>query len=73
MVKFVHKKHMHKAKGGVSFVVYYSVTDIILGFLLIFLVYFFAFNYIKDNLYGQSNAQDGIFYINTMTRVYHKK
>ncbi len=56
MLKFVHKKHMHKDRPEAKFVIYYSVSDIVLGLLLIILVSFFAVNYVRDNLDGRAGA-----------------
>lgn len=47
MLKFIHKKHIHKNVGTKAFVIYYSVSDIVLGFLLIVLVGFFIYNYLQ--------------------------
>lgn len=47
MVKFLHKKHIYKNPQTKSLVIYYNLSDIILGFLLVVLVAFFIFNYLK--------------------------
>jgi hypothetical protein len=52
MIKFVHKKHMHGNRSKTRFVIYYSAFDIVLGFLLVILVFFFATNYIQENSPG---------------------
>jgi hypothetical protein len=50
MLKFVHRKHFNKIKGQAKIVVYYSLSEIILGVLLIMLASFFAMDYLKNNL-----------------------
>ena len=50
MLKFVHRKHFNKLKSEARIVVYYSLSEIILGLLLIVLVTFFAIFYLKNNL-----------------------
>lgn len=52
MFKFVHKKHMYKDKPAAKFVIYYSISDIVLGILLIAFVSFFAVSYVQDHIYG---------------------
>ncbi len=47
MIKFIHKKHINKNSNLKSFVIYYSISDIVLGFLLTVLVAFFIYNYVK--------------------------
>lgn len=47
MIKFIKKKHVHEDKPDAKFVIYYSVSDIVLGFLLIGLVSFFVVNYVQ--------------------------
>lgn len=50
MFKFVHKRHMHKNRPEAKFVIYYSVSDIVLGFLLIVFVAFFTVNYVRIHM-----------------------
>ena len=57
MLKFIHKKHMHKNRPEAKFVIYYSVSDIVLGFLLVVLVGFFAISYLQDHL----NPSTGVY------------
>lgn len=46
MIKFIHKKHAHLNPNTGKFVVYYNLSDIVLGFLLVILVAFFIYNYL---------------------------
>ncbi len=55
MLKFVHRKHFNKLKGEAKIVVYYSLSEIILGLLLVVLVTFFAMDYLKNNLYNSAS------------------
>lgn len=56
MIKFVHKKHIHKNRPEAKFVIYYSVADIVLGILLISLTFFFAINYVRDHMGAPSTG-----------------
>ena len=56
MIKFIHKKHINTKTPGVRFVIYYSFSDIILGFLLVMLTGFFAVSYVHDHLSGEIPA-----------------
>ncbi len=47
MIKFIHKKHADLNPKTDKFVIYYSVLDIVLGFLLMVLVAFFIYNYLS--------------------------
>ena len=47
MIKFIHKKHIHKDPQIKGLAIYYSLSDIILGSLLIVLVAFFIYNYLE--------------------------
>lgn len=50
MLKFKHKKHLHKIQqSNLKFVIYYSLSDILLGLILIMLTVFFASYYITQN------------------------
>ena len=51
MFKFVHKNHMRATKHESKIVIYYSLSDIVLGFLLVVLVAFFIYNYLEVNFY----------------------
>ena len=50
MIKFIHKKHFHKPTGGYKFIIYYDMSEIVLGVLLVSLVGFFVYNYLQNNL-----------------------
>lgn len=56
MIKFIHKKHIHKTTNGYKFVIYYDFAEVILGLLLIALVGFFIFNYLQNN-FAYKSAQ----------------
>ncbi len=60
MLKFVHRRHFNKIKEA-RIVVYYSLSEIILGLLLVVLVTFFALDYLKNNLSeGKSNVVSSV-------------
>ena len=56
MIKFIHKSQIHKRPQTRAFVVYYSVSDIILGLLLFSLVAFFAYNYLQEQLFSKTQT-----------------
>lgn len=56
MIKFVHKKHISKARSGNKAVVYYSVSDIVLGVVLWALVAFFVISYLNVNLHPKQTG-----------------
>jgi hypothetical protein len=66
MLKFVHRKHFNKIKGQAKIVVYYSLSEIILGVLLIMLASFFAMDYLKNNLKNNELNIKSSVGINTM-------
>jgi hypothetical protein len=47
MIKFIHKKHIRQDSHIKGLVIYYSLSDIVLGFFLVVLVSFFIFNYLE--------------------------
>ena len=47
MLKFIHKKHIYKMPNTKALVIYYNLSDIVLGFLLVVLVAFFIYNYLE--------------------------
>ena len=47
MIKFIHKKHIQKAPNIKALIIYYSLSDIVLGALLVILVAFFIYNYLE--------------------------
>lgn len=57
MLKFVHKKHINKNPNTKALIIYYSLSDIILGLLLVTLVAFFIYNYLEFsfNTTGQND------------------
>jgi hypothetical protein len=61
MIKLVHKKHMQKGSHGTKLVIYYSVSDIVLGILLLVLTGFFIYNYVGNSL-GWKNGQSQQLY-----------
>lgn len=50
MIKFVHKKHMHKARVDNKIIIYYNASDIFLGATLLILVVFFIHDYLSHAL-----------------------
>ena len=56
MIKFIHKKHLHAKKESGKIVVYYNVTDIFLGIILMALVVFFIHDYLSHNLEHSYNG-----------------
>lgn len=54
MIKFLHKKHIGKSHGA-RVVIYYSLSDIILGLMLVALVIFFIHDYLVHNLWSSQN------------------
>jgi hypothetical protein len=67
MIKFIHKKHMQKENGS-KFVIYYNVSDIVLGVMLLSLVAFFIHNYISTSLNSENNC--GIY---PVTQTYNSR
>ena len=53
MIKFIHKNQIHKHPKTKFFVIYYSLSDVILGLLLFILVAFFAYNYVYEQLFSK--------------------
>ena len=51
MLKFIHKDHINKDPKSKRLVIYYNLSDVVLGFLLIVLVSFFIYNYLELNLF----------------------
>ena len=49
MISLKHKKHLHKVQYSSKLVIYYSLSDILLGLILIVLVVFFSIYYISQN------------------------
>ena len=63
MLKFIHKNNIDKNPGTNKLVVYYNLSDIILGFLLIVLVTFFIYSYLELNLFKiNSTSTSGTFF-----------
>jgi hypothetical protein len=56
MIKFVHKKHIKNAKPVGKIVIYYSLSDIVLGGLLVSLTIFFTSFYIKASFPNRSSS-----------------
>ena len=50
MIKFINKKHIHTEKDPYKIVIYYSVSDIFLGTILMALVIFFIHDYLSHSL-----------------------
>ena len=50
MIKFLHKKHMHKSIETGKIIIYYNFLDIFLGVLLTTLVAFFIHDYLSHAL-----------------------
>ena len=47
MIKFIHKKHINPDKENGKIIIYYNVTDIFLGTVLLILVVFFIHDYLS--------------------------
>lgn len=47
MIKFIHKNHIHQDAHTKALIIYYSLSDIVLGLLLVVLVGFFIYNYLE--------------------------
>lgn len=58
MIKFKHKKHMQEGKGEARVVIYYNISDIFLGLVLLVLVFFFIHDYLSHRL-GWNYTEDG--------------
>ena len=56
MINFIHRKHIHESTHVRGIVIYYSLSDIVLGFLLIVLVSFFIFSYLRFSFGQLSHA-----------------
>ena len=50
MFKFIRKKHIREDNSGSKIVIYYSVSDIFLGAILLILVIFFIHDYLSHAL-----------------------
>lgn len=50
MIKFIHKKHSESDFGKGKIVIYYNVSDIVLGIMLVALVAFFINDYLSHSL-----------------------
>jgi len=50
MIKFIHKKHIQENKENNKIVIYYNVSDIFLGTILLILVVFFINDYLSHAL-----------------------
>jgi len=50
MIKFIHKKHIHQDKNSGRIIIYYNITDIVLGTVLLILVLFFMHFYLSHTL-----------------------
>lgn len=56
MIKFIHKKHIREVEGG-KLVIYYNISDIFLGVVLLALVVFFIHDYLSHALNeGRNNC-----------------
>jgi len=47
MLRFINKKDLFKNIQGSKMVIYYSISDIFLGSILLILVVFFIYNYLR--------------------------
>ena len=56
MFKFVKRSHYQKGGHSGQIVITYSVSEIVIGFLLIGLVGFYVYQYLKANLYPPKPA-----------------
>ncbi len=54
MIKFLHKKHIHYSDKSSRLVIYYSVSDIVLGTLLMILVAFFVNDYLTTHFFSKN-------------------
>lgn len=55
MVKFLHKKHINKGKGAGRVVIYYSLSDIFLGVILVALSIFFMNDYLSHTIWASKS------------------
>ena len=52
MIKFIHKKHINQSSQNAKIVIYYSISDIVLGIVLMALVAFFIYNYLEFKVFS---------------------
>jgi len=55
MIKFIHKKHIKNDTETGKIIIYYSLSDILLGVLLFGLVVFFIQDYLSHTLGEERN------------------
>ena len=55
MIKFIHKKHVREEGEKGKIIIYYNVTDIFLGIILVALVVFFIHDYLSHSLRVEQN------------------
>ena len=56
MIKFIHKKHINRNIENGKIIIYYSVSDIILGIILVSLVIFFIHDYLVHSFEKKSST-----------------
>jgi len=71
MIKFVHKKHINLTPKTSKIIIYYSISDLILGLLLIILVGFFIYNYLMFSMGGIGPKSRAMTFSNN-AEVYNK-
>lgn len=54
MIHFIHKEKMPAGQNSDRLTVYYTYSQIVMGFVLVALVGFFIRNYVQVNLYQMS-------------------
>lgn len=69
MIKFIHKKHINKHPRTAKVVIYYSLSEILLGLLLVALSIFFIYNYLDFKLF----QTDKINYVTAPTTINKNK
>jgi len=60
MIKFIHKKHINQDMQGGKIIIYYSISDIVLGVMLLALTVFFMNDYLSHSL--KKSSSDCSFY-----------
>ncbi|OHA17477.1 MAG: hypothetical protein A3G52_04615 [Candidatus Taylorbacteria bacterium RIFCSPLOWO2_12_FULL_43_20] len=71
MIRFVHKRHIHREQNSKKIIIFYSASDIFLGVALLALVTFFINDYLSHSLPGldrndysfekEFNAPEGLY------------
>jgi hypothetical protein len=56
MIKFIHKKHINQDVEKGKIIIYYNVSDIVLGIILLALVAFYMHDYLSHALRSGSNC-----------------